>query len=151
MKMQISLENKVAVITGGGGGIGRAIAGKLACENMTIVLIGGNNLAKLTETRQIVEQFSSCHLFPGDLSDLDFVSRAVAEAGELCGGIDVLINNAGVAQSTRFEEISVEEYDRIMTINTKVPFFLTQYALPFLKRSTTPAVINIASVVAHAG
>lgn len=149
--MQISFENKVAVITGGGGGIGRAIAEKLARENMKIVLIGGNNLAKLAETRQIVEQFSSCHLFPGDLSDLDFVSRAVAEAGELCGGIDVLINNAGVAQSTRFEEISVEEYDRIMTINTKVPFFLTQYALPFLKRSTTPAVINIASVVAHAG
>ena len=87
--MQISLENKVAVITGGGGGIGRAIAEKLARENMKIVLIGGNNLAKLVETRQIVEQFSSCHLVPGDLSDLDFVSRAVAEAGELCGGIDV--------------------------------------------------------------
>ena len=149
--MQIALDGKVALITGGGGGIGRAIAEKLARAKMKIVLLGGNNLEKLEETRQIVEKFSPCQLFPGDLTDLEFAAASVAEAGKLYGRIDLLVNNAGVAQSTPFEKISTAEFDRIMTINTKVPFFLTQYALPFLKRSETPTVINIASVVSHAG
>ena len=145
------LKNKTAVITGSGGGIGRAIAGKLAAEGMNIVLFGGNDLEKLEETRKAVEKFSRCLVLPGNLTDLAFLSEKIIEAAEYSGGIDVLINNAGVAQNTPFEAVSPEEFDRIMAINTKVPYFLTQYALPFLRKSTGATVINIASVVAHAG
>ena len=80
-----------------------------------------------------------------------FLSGAVSQAAEYFGKIDTLINNAGVAQNTPFEAVSVAEFDRIMAINTKVPYFLTQFALPFLRKSDAAAVINIASVVAHAG
>ena len=145
------LKNKIAVITGGGGGIGRAIAGKLAQAGMNIVLLGGNNLEHLKETGEIVKKYSDCLVIPGDLSSTDFLQQAIQKTVEVNGGIDILINNAGVAQSSPFEKISVAEFDRIMTINAKVPFFLIQYALPYLRASEAATVINIASVVAHAG
>ena len=145
------LKNKTAIITGGGGGIGRAVAGKLAGAGMNIVLLGGNNIEKLEATRREVEKFSKCLVLPGNLTDMDFLARSVAQAAEHFSVIDVLINNAGVAQNTPFEAVTIEEFDRIMAINTKVPYFLTQFALPFLRKSKEASVINIASVVAHAG
>ena len=149
--MKTSWHNKVAVITGGGGGIGRAVAEKLARNGMKIVLLGGNNLENLKTTAAIVEKYSSVLVLPGNLTDLQFLADSIRTAAETFGGIDLLINNAGVAQSTAFDQVSPDEFDRIMAINTRVPYFLSQYALPFLKSSETPAVINIASVVAHAG
>ena len=145
------VKNKTAVITGGGGGIGRAVAAVLAEAGMKIVLLGGNNIEKLETTRREIEKFSECLVLPGNLTEMEFLARSVARAAEHSGGIDVLINNAGVAQNTPFEAVSMEEFDRIMAINTKVPYFLTQFALPFLRKSNTATVINIASVVAHAG
>ena len=149
--MDNTLQNRIAVITGAGGGIGRAIAGKLAQQQMFTVLLGGNNLEKLAETRQLVERYSRCMVIPGDLTQVEFLQSAVTEIAGKCGGIDVLINNAGVAQNTSFEAITPAEFDRIMAINNRSPFFLTQAALPWLRQSPAATVINIASVVAHAG
>lgn len=149
--MQNSLSNKIAVITGGGGGIGSAIAEKLAQNGMDIVLLGGNNKTKLENTCCSVEKFSRCLTIPGDLTDQDFIAAAVKKAVCAFGGIDVLINNAGVTQNTPFDQITIEEFDRIMAINVKAPFLLTREAIPFMKRSSCAAIINIASVVAHAG
>ena len=149
--MKTSWQNKVALITGAGGGIGRAIAVNLAQLGMKIVLCGGNNLEKLEITRQEVEKYTSALVIPGNLTDLDFLASAIDRTIGKFGSLDLLINNAGVAQSTPFAEVTPEEFDRIMAINTRVPFFLTQKALPFLKKSASPTVINLASVVAHAG
>jgi 3-oxoacyl-[acyl-carrier protein] reductase len=62
-----------------------------------------------------------------------------------------LINNAGSAANAPFEKVLLEDFDRIMNINVRVPFFLTQLALPHLKRSAAATIINIASVTAHSG
>lgn len=145
------MTNNVAIITGSGGGIGSAVAQTLAANGMKIALLGGNNLEKLSATADAVRKYSDCLVIPGDLTDMEFLSGAVSQAAEYFGKIDTLINNAGVAQNTPFEAVSVAEFDRIMAINTKVPYFLTQFALPFLRKSDAAAVINIASVVAHAG
>ena len=149
--MKIQLKTKTAIITGAGGGIGRAVAVKLARSGMNIILFGGNNAEKPQTTAAMVEEHSNALIIQGNLTNLEFLSSAIKTAAEKFGGADVLINNAGVAQSTPFEEVTPEEFDRIMAINTRVPFFLTKYALPYLKKSETPTVINIASVVAHAG
>ena len=149
--MSSQLKDKVVILTGAGGGIGRAIAVKLAQAGMSLVLLGGNDRDKLTATVKLAENFAPCLALPGDLTDLEFLSAGINAAVSRFGGIDVLINNAGVAQNTPFEKVSAAEFDRIMTINTKVPYFLTQKALPFLKKSSSATVINIASVVAHAG
>ena len=149
--MIANLKNKTVVLTGAGGGIGRAIAEKLAGEQMKLILLGGNHIEKLNETAAIVNQQSSCIVMPGDLTSPEFIAESIQKIENSTGGIDVLINNAGVAQNTPFENISLEEFDKIMAINVRVPFMLTQKALPILKKSETPTIINIASVVSHAG
>ena len=141
--MACDLKGKVAVLTGAGGGIGRAVAEMLAQEKMNIVLLGGNNPEKLAQTEKIIRQYTDFLTIPGNLTDMDFLTQAVEKAVTRFGGIDVLINNAGVAQNTAFTDISEAEYDRIMAINTKVPFFLCQRALPFLKKSASATIINI--------
>lgn len=149
--MKENLENKVVILTGAGGGIGSAIAEKLAKKKMKIVLFGGNNVANLQRTKAIVEKYSCALVLPGDLTSTDFMTSALGTASDAFGRIDVLVNNAGAAQSTPFEEVSMEEFDRLMNINVRTPFFLMQKALPFLKKSGSGTIINIASVVAHAG
>ena len=145
------LENKIAVITGGGGGIGRATAEKLAAKKIKIVLFGGNNQENLHQTAEIVEKHTECMILPGDLTDANVIADNMAKVIEKFGGIDILVNNAGVAQSTPFEEISLAEFDKIMAINLRVPFMLIQSALPYLKKSDYATIINIASVVSHSG
>lgn len=145
------MKNRTAVITGAGGGIGRAVAAKLAQSGVKIVLLGGHNIAKLEETVKIVEEHTSCMVLAGDLTSPDFIAESVAKIVEVYGGFDILINNAGVAQSTPFEDVSLEEYDKIMAINVRVPFMLMQKSLPYLKKSSYASIVNIASVVSHAG
>jgi short-subunit dehydrogenase len=65
--------------------------------------------------------------------------------------IDILINNAGVAHNDKFETVKKDTFDKIMKINVQVLYFLTQKALPYLRKSNSATIINIASVVAHAG
>jgi NAD(P)-dependent dehydrogenase (short-subunit alcohol dehydrogenase family) len=149
--MAENLENKTVLLTGAGGGIGRAIAAKLANQKMKLILLGGNNIEKLQGTAEIVYKNSSCLVLPGDLTDPEFLTESMETIRRKCGCIDVLINNAGVAQNTRFEDITLEEFDRIMAINVRVPFMLTQKVLPFLKESSSATIINIASVVSHSG
>lgn len=151
IKVNSQLKDKVVLLTGAGGGIGRAAAEKLAACGMKIVLFGGNNLEKLKQTQEIVEKYSECLTIPGDLTDPDFITDGVQKAVDGFGYIDVLINNAGVAQNTAFEDISLAEFDKIMAINVRVPFMLTQQLLPYLKKSGSATIINIASVVSHAG
>ncbi len=145
------LKDKVVLLTGAGGGIGRATAEKLAACGMKIILFGGNNVEKLKQTQDIVEKLSDCLAIAGDLTNPDFIKTGVQKAAASFGGIDVLINNAGLAQNTAFEDISLEEFDKIMAINLRTPFVLTQQALPYLKKSGSATIINIASVVSHAG
>lgn len=67
------------------------------------------------------------------------------------GGLDVLVNCAGMAQSDAFEEITPARFDEIMTLNCRTPFFLCQKALPLLRQSQAASILNIASVTAHKG
>lgn len=145
------LEDKVVILTGSGGGIGSAIAEKLAQKKMKIVLFGGNNVEKLQRTKEKVQLYSSSLMLPGNLTDLDFMTSAIETVLSTFGKIDILINNAGLAQSTPFEEITEKEFDLLMDINVRTPFFLTQKVIPFLKKSDHGTIINIASVVSHAG
>ncbi len=148
----MSLQDKIAVITGCGGGIGREIALALSKEKVKVAMLGGNNLEKLEESKNLVLQAGGvCEIFPCDLTCDKSLEDAFNSVIERFGGVDILINNAGLAHSTPVEKTSVELFDKIMNINVRTPFILTQKALPFLKKSTRASVINIASVVAHAG
>ena len=147
--MEISYQNKTALLTGAGGGIGRAIALKLAQQKFNLVLLGGRNVDSLHTTCVMCEEFTSCLELPGELTDLDFLDAGIKKAVETYGGIDLLVNNAGMTINSPFEDISMEKFDAIMAVNVRVPFYLMKQTLPYLQRSEVPSVINITSVVAH--
>ena len=140
------MENKVCIITGAGGGIGSAIAEALFSKGFRLVLLGRNE-----EKLKKVAKGRDCLILPGDICDDNYIKNTVETVYKVYGGIDIVINNAGVAQSKPFEEISMEEYDRIMNTNTRAPFCMCQTALPYLQKSTCGTIINIASVTAHQG
>ncbi|HHU53216.1 MAG TPA: SDR family oxidoreductase [Clostridiaceae bacterium] len=147
----VFLKDKVVILTGATGGIGQVIAKALAARNMRLMLTGRNpgKLQQLAESvRAIGGDAATCIANLFDPEAIDLIINATLT---VFGNIDMLINNAGLAQNTAFADVTAEEYDRIVTLNTKAPYFLTQKALPHLLKSDFATVINIASVVAHKG
>ena len=148
----MQLKDKVALITGAGGGIGREIAISLAKEGAKIVLFGGTKKEKLEQTKDFVEPFGKVlKILEGDLTNDDVLDKLFDDFIKKIGKIDILVNNAGQAQNCNFESITKESLDKIMNINFRVPYLLTQKALPYIKKSNYASIINIASVVSHAG
>ena len=148
----MSLKDRIAFITGAGGGIGRQTAIALAKEGVNIVLFGGNNLEKLNESASLVQKEGvKTWVFAGNLTDDKTLAELFEKAVSVTGGLDILINNAGMAYSAPIEQTDIEIYDKIMNINARVPFALIKLALPYLKKSNRASVLNVASVVAHAG
>jgi NAD(P)-dependent dehydrogenase (short-subunit alcohol dehydrogenase family) len=141
---------KVALITGAGGGIGRAIAKALAGSGANLALCGRSE-AKLQETARLAQAFGvEALVIPGDLTDPTCPAECVKQAVERFGRLDILVNNAGEVLAKPIEAVTPEEYDRVMAINARAPFFLCQAALPYL-RLTKGAILNIGSVVSHKG
>lgn len=140
------VKDKVCILTGAGGGIGSAVADALFSCGFKLVLMGRNveKLKKVANGRE-------CLIIPGDICNDDYIKDAIEKTAKTYGGIDVLINNAGIAQSKPFEENSMEEYDMIMNTNARAPFLMCKEALPYLKESSSGTIINIASVTAHNG
>ena len=148
----MSLKGRIALITGAGGGIGREISLSLAREGVKIVLFGGKTIEKLKKTQKLVTEIGGeCIVVAGNLTDDNFLKERFNEVLLKTGGIDILINNAGKALNCPLEQTETKILDDIMNINFRVPYILTQLALPTLLKSDRASIINIASVVAHAG
>ena len=150
MQNTIDLTGKLALITGAGGGIGRATAIRLAEAGMKLAL-AGRDAAKLMQTAALTGRPLNMLCLPADLT----TPRGRADVMHILTGhfkkLDLLVNNAGMALSCPFEDTTEAQYDQIMAINAKVPFLLCQQALPLLRRSDCPTIVNIGSVVAHDG
>lgn len=150
--MENSIKGRKAIITGASGGIGENIAKALAAEGVKLALLGRNK-EKLEKLAAETEKISGekAVIIPGDITSAEYVANAVKSADETLGGIDILINNAGIAHSTPFEEITEQQYDLIMDTNVKGPFLMCREILPTLRKSQAATIINIASVTAHKG
>ena len=140
------LGGKTALVTGGGGGIGREIAAQLKAAGANVAICG-RNVEKLEAAARSI---GGALTLPGDLLDDTYVQSCVDRTVETFGGLDILINNAGVALSKPFGETTIEDFDRVMATNVRAPFILIRSALPHLRKARG-RVINIASVVAHKG
>ena len=144
-------KGKTAIVTGASGGIGSAVCEKLASLQMNQVITGRKMdvLEKLSaKARGLGAEVMAC---AGDVTDSAFRKSLVQNAVERFGSLDVVMNCAGIAQNQHFEEVTEEDYDRIMNLNAKAPYFLCQAALPELRKSSCATIINITSVVAHKG
>ncbi len=145
------LQGKCAIVTGASGGIGSALCKKLAGYGMNLILSGRSKEA-LEKTAQLVRDGGGNALIcAGDLTSIDYLRSLPQQAVQAFGRLDVVINNAGQAQHSAFTEVTEEMFDSIMATNVKAPYFLCQYALPYLQNSEEATIINICSVVAHKG
>lgn len=142
------LRGKTAIVTGAAGGIGEAICKKLAELGLNLV-ITGRKAQSLTELAAQLP--TKVHCCVGDLQELSFVDRLLAETREVFGGVDVIINNAGLSHNCTVEEMTPELFDSIMRVNVRAPYFLCQKAVEDLEKSEYATIINICSVVAHKG
>lgn len=142
------LRGKTAIVTGAAGGIGEAICKKLASLGMNLVITG----RKVQALEELAAQLpTKVHCCVGDLQELSFVDRLLRETREVFGGVDVIINNAGLSHNCTVEEMTPELFDSIMQVNVRAPYFLCQKAVEDLKKSDYATIINICSVVAHKG
>jgi 3-hydroxybutyrate dehydrogenase len=139
------LVDRVAIITGAGRGIGRAIATKFAREGAELFLCA-TRMETLQETERLAAAFGGrIELRAVDVTDRPGVERMVEEAVEVFGKIDILVNNAGVYKPSRFVDYTPEDFDRIMKVNVYGPFHVTQFVLRHMLERRAGKVINIAS------
>lgn len=145
------LGGKVALITGGDSGIGRAVAVLFAKEGASIAIAYLNEHPDAEETKRLVEaEGGLCLLLPGDLSKEASCRRAVEKTVKRYGQIDVLVNNAATHyEQSRLEDISSEQLVKTFATNIFSYFWVTQAALPHMKKGS--AIINTASVTAYRG
>lgn len=125
-------ESKVALVTGGRSGIGKAIARRLRDEGATV----------LTAQRGSDDEFDA---IPADFTDPTSSARIVAEAVERAGKLDVLVNNAGMMQEAAVEEMTPDDWQRSLTVNLTAPFLMIRAALPHLRR-TKGSIVNTGSI-----
>ena len=147
----------VALITGASRGIGEAIALELGRLGFDLALVGRDR-ESLEEIAGKAEGAGSTdgegiktHCIVADLSKVEAAKGIVEETAKALGGIDVLVNCAGVPQNGPFTDVTPEEWDKVFAVNARAPFFICQAALPYLKASQKPIVINISSVVGFKG
>lgn len=137
------LAGKVALITGGGTGIGKAIALAFAREGAQVA-VAGRREEKLRETLDVMKtQGGEGLVVACDVSNAKDAERAVQETAKQFGRMNVLVNSAGVLHVSTIEVISEGEWDRLMEINLKGPFLMSRAALPEFRKAGGGTVVNI--------
>lgn len=141
------LDGKVAIVTGGGLGIGRAIAKRFAAEGAKVVI--GTRTAKDGESAvtEIHAAGGQASLVQVDIGSRAEAARLVNEAVRLHGGLDILLHNAAYCPYARIEDLTDDDLDRTLTVNLKACFWLTQAALPSLKKARDGGRILITSSI----
>ena len=141
------LAGKSAVITGGGTGIGQAIALAFAREGAQVV-VAGRRKEKLDETLHLLQQAGCSALaLECDVTKAADTQRVVKSAEDAFGKMNVLVNNAGALSVSTVENITEEDWDRVMATNVKGPFLMSRAALPAMRRAGGGSIINVGSVL----
>ncbi|PET44077.1 short-chain dehydrogenase [Bacillus sp. AFS001701] len=146
------LIDKVAVITGGGSGIGRATAIRFAKEGAKIVIADINEVTG-EETLGVINQQNQEAIFiKTNVAESKSIQNLIKRAVEHFGRIDILFNNAGIGNSeVRSVDLAEEEWDQVIDINLKSVFLGIKYAIPELKKSGNGVIINTASLLGLKG
>lgn len=139
-------EEQVAIITGATGGIGFEVAKRLGKDGYTVILNGIEDEAGAKRVEQLTTDGIKAEYYGFDVTDEDAVTTNINAIGEKYGKIDVLVNNAGgLGGRSRFEEMTTEFYRFVMALNLDSTFFASRAAIPYLKKSDNPSIINYTS------
>src|SRR5512145_293827 len=146
------LKGRIALVTGGGRGIGRAIAEGLARAGADVAV---NYLSHEKEAQEACEiiKAKGCRAVAvqADVSRAESVSRMVGAVQEQLGTVSILVNNAGMARARRLDEVDEQLWDETIAVNLKSCFLVTQAVLPEMRAQHWGRIINISSVAAHTG
>jgi NAD(P)-dependent dehydrogenase (short-subunit alcohol dehydrogenase family) len=142
--MTARLQNKIALITGAGTGIGRAIALAFASEGARVGLVGRRKTLLEAVAHEIGDNSVAIQADVSSRADID---RALAETASHFGGLNTLVNNAGVLHIGTAEQITEEQWDETFNINVRGLWQLSTAALPYLRKADGGSIINIASVL----
>jgi pteridine reductase len=142
----MELRGRVAVVTGAGKRVGRAIATSLGALGMRVVVHHHGSADGARETAHAIEAAGgSAKIVRADLTDPSSTDALIAAAVASWGGLDVLINSAAVMERTPFTEVTTAQWDAIFALNLRAPFFLAQAAAPHLTKAKG-AIVNIADL-----
>jgi NAD(P)-dependent dehydrogenase (short-subunit alcohol dehydrogenase family) len=139
---------RIALVTGGGSGIGLAIAEKFTAAGILTIIIGRDN-GRLTAAAQKLG--SNCHPLSADLSDLASIPALVQQVIDRYGRIDILVNNAGINMKKEFTEVTDEEFERILLTNLKAVFSLSREVVKTMLPHGRGNIINISSMASQYG
>lgn len=148
----MTIDNKVALVTGAGQGIGRGIALRLAKEGASLMLVDMNAANLEAVAKEVQALGRKAATFVADISQRDQVYAAIDHAEEALGGFDIIVNNAGIAQVQPLADVTPEEVDRIMRINVQGTLWGIQAAAKkFIDRQQKGKIINACSIAGHDG
>jgi len=146
------MEGRVALVTGGGRGIGRAVAVRLAKEDAKVAILYRSNDAAAGETAELVQGAGGeCKLFKGDVASPDDVEAQVQEVNETFGPVEILVNNAGIRRDNIFLRMKHAEFDEVLDTNLKGAYLCTHAVLRRMVRARWGRIVNISSVVGLIG
>ncbi|MBE3558694.1 MAG: 3-oxoacyl-ACP reductase FabG [Ktedonobacteraceae bacterium] len=147
-----TLAGKIAIVTGAGMGIGRAIALELARQGAIVALHYAHSATGAEEAAGEIRRGGGKALtVQGDLSHIDECRRVIDTAAQAFGGLDVLVNNGGVTRADDFLKISAETYNEVFNLNMRGYFFCAQQAVTYMLQRGKGAIVNISSVHGGAG
>lgn len=142
------IAKKIAIVTGGGSGLGFAIAQKFVSENVTTIICGRNS-EKLNAAKNILGDL--CFAIACDVSDLKSIPPFVQTVIDRFGQIDILVNNAGINQKKEFTSVTDEEFERILTTNITGVFCMSREVVKHMLQKNAGSIINISSMAAQYG
>lgn len=146
--MGMRLAGKVAMVTGAGSGIGRAIAVAMAREGARVSLVGRRQLLLQETAREIGDEVLVC---AGDITHVTDVQAIVAKMAQTFGKLDVLVNNAAVLVPGTAESLTDDQWDVTFNTNVKAVWRMSREVLPWMRRAGGGAIVNISSVLGLVG
>lgn len=145
------LEGQIAIVTGGGGGIGKATCLAFAREGADIVIPEVNLANAEAAAAEIQALGRKCEVIETDVSNGDSVRKMVRRTLDEFGRIDILVNNAGIFSYTHIDACTEEEWDRMMAVNLKGPFLCSQAVMETMKAQRSGRIINLGSLAGQVG